>query len=90
MKTTSSNFLVHAIMVAGILSGAASGLAQMLPPGGGGGLTNTPLNSWSFNDTNTWTSDSSNAPASLSNITGSWFGDGTSMTLNSTNPAWLN
>ena len=64
--------------------------AQMLPPGGGGGLTNTPLNSWSFNDTNTWTSDLGNAPVSFSNITGSWFGDGTSVTLNSTNPAWLN
>jgi hypothetical protein len=65
-------------------------MAQMLPPGGGGGLTNTPLASWSFNDTNTWTSDSSNAPISFSNITGSWFGDGTSVTLNSTNPGWLN
>ena len=64
--------------------------AQMLPPGGGGGLTNAPLNSWSFNDTNTWTSDSSNAPTSFGNITGAWFGDGTSVTLNSTNPAWLN
>jgi len=62
----------------------------MLPPIAGGGLTNAPLDSWSFNDTNNWTSDNSNAPASFSNITGGWFGDGTSMTLNSTNPAWLN
>ena len=82
--------LACVLAVAGFLSSAASGLAQMLPPGGGGGLTNTPLNSWSFNDTNTWTSDLSNAPVSFSNITGTWFGDGTSVTLNSTNPAWLN
>jgi hypothetical protein len=90
MKRTLSNFLVHAIIVAGFLSAAVSGLAQMLPPIAGGGLTNAPLNSWSFNDTNTWASDSSNPPASFSNITGSWFGDGTSVTLDSTNPAWLN
>ena len=71
---------------------AGTAYAQMLPilPGGGGGLTNTPLESWSFNDTNSWTSDSSNAPVSFANITGRWFGDGTSMTLDSTNPAWLN
>jgi hypothetical protein len=65
-------------------------MAQMLPPGDGGGLTNAPLDSWSFNDTNTWTSDSSYAPTSFGNLTGTWFGDGTSVTLNSTNPAWLN
>jgi hypothetical protein len=68
----------------------ATAMAQMLPPGGGGALTNAPLDSWSFNDTNSWTSDAGNVPVSFTNITGGWFGDGTSMTLNSTNPAWLN
>jgi hypothetical protein len=82
--------LTRVLAVAGFLFGAISVLAQMLPPGGGGGLTNAPLASWSFNDTNNWTDDASNAPVSFTNITGSWFGDGTSMTLASTNPAWLN
>ncbi len=81
---------VCAFVAAGFLLCAVSASAQLLPPGGGGGLTNAPLDSWSFNDTNYWTSDYSNAPVSFTNITGRWFGDGTSMTLNSTNPAWLN
>lgn len=83
-------FSVPALVVAVFLLGAASGLAQMLPPGAGGGLTNAPLASWSFNDTNNWTDDASNAPVSFTNITGMMFGDATSMTLASTNPAWLN
>jgi len=83
--------LVWAIMVAAcFLLVAASGLAQMLPPGAGGGLTNAPLDSWSFNDTNNWTDDASNTPVSFTNITGMVFGDYTSMMLDSTNPAWLN
>jgi len=82
--------LARVLAVAGFLFGAASGWAQLFPPGGGGGLTNAPLDSWSFNDTNNWTDDASNAPVSFTNITGRWFGDGTSMTLDSTNPAWLN
>jgi hypothetical protein len=82
-------FSVPAIVAAIFLFGAANGLAQLLPPGGGGGLTNAPLASWSFNDTNSWADDASNAPVSFTNITGSWFGNGTSMTLDSTNPAWL-
>jgi hypothetical protein len=50
----------------------------------------TPLDSWSFNDTNNWTSDNGYAPVSFTNITGLlWFGDGTSLGLNTNIPAWL-
>jgi hypothetical protein len=83
-------FSVPPIIIAVFMFGATSSLAQMLPPGAGGGLTNAPLDSWSFNDTNSWTDDASNTPVSFTNITGMMFGDATSMTLASTNPAWLN
>ena len=68
----------RALIVAGLLFCAISGLAQPLP---GGKLypSYTPLDSWSFNDTTNWTSGLGYAPVSFTNITGlSWFGDGTS------------
>lgn len=43
---------------AGVMICASSGLALILP--GGGGL----LDSWSFDDTNSWTSDLDYAPVS--------------------------
>ncbi|MGO9585988.1 MAG: LamG-like jellyroll fold domain-containing protein [Limisphaerales bacterium] len=79
----------RALIVAGLLFCAISGLAQPLP---GGKLypSYTPLDSWSFNDTTNWTSGLGYAPVSFTNITGlSWFGDGTSLGLNTNTPAWL-
>lgn len=78
----------RAIIVAGFLFCASGALAQ-LPPGGKSFPTYTPLDSWSFNDTNTWTSDYGYAPLSFTNITTSFLGDGTTLVLDSTNAAWL-
>lgn len=47
------------------------------------------LNSWSFNDTNTWTSDMGYSPISFTNLFGDLYGDGTSLMVDSTSPAWL-
>ena len=82
--------LSRAIIVAGFLFCAANGRAQ-LPPGG---KTNsyqsyTPLDSWSFYDHANWTSDAGHAPVSFTNLGFSYLGDGASMVLDSTNPAWL-
>ena len=63
-------------------------LAQ-IPPGFKQGPSYTPLDGWSFNDTNNWTSDFGYAPVSFTNITASYLGDGTSLVLDSNSPAWL-
>lgn len=47
------------------------------------------LNSWSFTDTNYWTSDLGWPPSSSTNISGPFHGDGTSLMVDSNNPAWL-
>ena len=47
------------------------------------------LNSWSFNDTNNWTSDNGYAPVSFTNITSGFWGDDTSLAFNGNSPAWL-
>lgn len=47
------------------------------------------LDSWSFNDTNTWKSDFGYAPLSFTNLNVSTLGDGTALVLDSTSPAWL-
>ena len=70
---------------------AQAAFAQVLPPGGG---TNsvpdyTPLDTWSFYDYTNWTSDVGYAPASFSNLGYSDLGDGYSLVVDSTNPAWL-
>jgi hypothetical protein len=65
-------------------------MAQPAPGGGGGGETTySPLDSWSFNDTNGWTSDLGDQPVFFTNITGAFFGDYTSVIVDSTNAAWL-
>jgi len=48
----------------------------------------SPLDSWSFSDTNTWTSDLGHAPVSFTNLNTLYFGDGTSLVI-SNSPAWL-
>jgi hypothetical protein len=48
-----------------------------------------PLDTWSFNNTNTWVTDLGYAPVSFTNLTGSYLGQGTSLVVDSTNDAWL-
>ena len=78
----------RALIVAGFLLGVGSGLAQS-PPGGGGGPTYTPLDSWSFHDSTNWTSDLGYPALSFTNLGYSYLGDGASLVVNSNNPAWL-
>jgi hypothetical protein len=68
---------------------AVAAQAQILPPGGGG-PTNAPLDSWSFQDQINWMDDESNAPISFTNITSSYLGDGYSLVVATNVPAWLN
>ena len=67
----------------------AARAAGLLPPGD----TNTPpapLASWSFQDTNGWTSDQGYAPISFTNISWSNLGDGASLVVNASGePAYL-
>ena len=49
--------------------------AQLFPPDGGG-PTNVPLASWSFQDPTNWTSDQGYAPMSFTNLAFSNLGDG--------------
>jgi hypothetical protein len=61
--------------------------AGLLPPG------NYPpdaIASWSFEDTNNWTSDQGDSPISFTNISWALLGDGSSLVVNSNAPAWLN
>ena len=61
-------------------------------PGGGGtnsSPTCTPLASWSFHDPTNWISDQGYAPISFTNLDFSYLGNGASLVVNSTNPAWL-
>ncbi len=59
-------------------------------PGGGGGDTNeVVLNSWSFADTNYWTSDLGYTPISFANIEVGTNGPGNSLLIDSPTNAWL-
>ena len=60
----------------------------MMPPGGSG-TTYTPIATWSFNDTNAWSNDAGFPPLSFTNVAGLYLGNGTSLLINSTNPAWM-
>ena len=81
------------LVAAFLLALSPCGRAAFIAPGGGGtnsSPTYTPLNSWSFNDTNFWTSDNGCAPLSFTNLTSTYMGDGTDLVLDSPgNPAWL-
>jgi hypothetical protein len=79
--------LTRALGVAGFLFGVVNGFAQAPPPGKY--ALPAPLDSWSFTDTNYWTSDSGYPPVSFTNITSMLFGDGTSLVINTNVPAWL-
>jgi hypothetical protein len=88
---TSNRLFTRALTVAGFLFVAITGMAQGLPGGGGTNSSPayTPLDSWSFLNSSTWTSDKGFAPVSFSNLTFSQLGNGASLVVNSTNPAWL-
>ena len=86
--------LTRALVIVGLLFGTLMGMVYaavpILPGGGGGGPTNVPLASFSFRDTNGWTSDQNYAPISYSNLDSSFLGDSASLVVDSTNLAWLN
>lgn len=79
--------LASALIAAGLSFCASSGPAQLLPPG----YKSLPaaLDSWSFHDNTNWTSDLGYAPVSFTNLSFSELGDGASLVVDSTNPAWL-
>ncbi|HEX3855744.1 MAG TPA: LamG domain-containing protein [Verrucomicrobiae bacterium] len=52
-------------------------------------VTQYPLDSWSFYDTNAWTTDIGYAPVSFTNLNFSFAGDYGSLVVDSTNAAWL-
>lgn len=77
----------RALIVAGFLFGLITNVENacgQIPA-----VSDTPLDSWSFYDTNGWTSDNGFAPVSFTNITVSFYGDGTALVVDSTNPAGL-
>jgi hypothetical protein len=79
----------HLLVVAlslGLLANVAQ--AFTLAPGTNN-PTYIPLDTFSFNDTNNWTSDAGYYPVSFTNLTASDLGDGSALVVNSTNPAWL-
>jgi hypothetical protein len=64
--------------------------ADVLIPGGTNSLPfYTPLDSWSFDDATNWTSDDGYAPVSFTNLDYSNLGNGSSLVVDSPNPAWL-
>jgi hypothetical protein len=85
--------LARALIVAGFsFALLPKGHAFSMDPGGGGTNSSpnyTPLDSWSFSDPTNWTSDLGYAPVSFTNLNFSNLGDGASLVLDSTNPAWL-
>jgi hypothetical protein len=85
--------LTQAIMAAGFLFGLLPTVQAVgMFPGPGGtnsGPTYTPLDSWSFRDSATWTSDNGFSPVSFTNLDYSHLGTGASLVLSSTNQAWL-
>ena len=60
-----------------------------VPSPGPNNTTNTALDTWSFNNTNSWASDLGYAPTSYTNLNGSVLGNGNALILDSTNAAWL-
>jgi hypothetical protein len=79
-------FLILPLLLSNVRHAAAQGLP----------ITQTPLDSWSFDDPRSvfyipgdWSGDSGYPPVSFTNITASIYGDDGSLTVDSTNAAWL-
>ena len=86
-RRTLNGALARALIVAGFLFGF---LADVRPAAGQiGPVTQFPLGSWSFYDTDAWTSDYGYTPVSFTNINASPYGDYGSLIVDSTNAAWL-
>lgn len=92
MKTSPSkpenSFFARAMIIAGFLLCLAQAVhaVDLSPP------TNSPiyyLESWSFNDTNTWTDDYGDLPISFTNLAVSNLGDGNAVVIDTNIPAWL-
>jgi len=85
--------LTRVFLVVGLLFSLVPTVhALVVPPGGGGtnsGPTYTPLNSWSFQDSVGWTSDTGKAPISFTNLAFSNLGNGASLVVDTNVPAWL-
>jgi hypothetical protein len=79
--------LIALIILLCSLAGAA--YAQVPSPGGKYGPTNTPLDSWSFNDHSNWMSDSGYLPISFTNLNFVMIGNGKSLMVDTNVPAWL-
>lgn len=81
-----------AFIIAGILFLLApTAQAFVMPPGFGtnSGPVYTPLNSWSFYDSTSWTDDKGYAPVSFTNLSWSYLGNGSSLEVDTNVPAWL-
>ena len=94
MKTVNHikmNYQLLRLIIPAILlcSLAGAAYAQVPSPGGKFGPTNTPLDSWSFNDHTNWTSDLGYAPISFTNLSFSHLGNGDSLVVDTNIPAWL-
>ena len=86
-----SRVLARAFVVAGFLLVLATLPVQAGGPGGfNSAPTNTPLDSWSFEDSTYWTSDYGYAPVSFTNLAFSSLGNGASLVVDTNIPAWLN
>jgi hypothetical protein len=75
------------LVTAGFLFGTLAGRAASIDPSSG--PTNTPLDSWSFNDSTYWTSDNGYDPVSFTNLSISPIGNFRSLVLDTNVPAWL-
>jgi len=82
--------LLRLIIPAIFLCSLAGAVHAQIDPGGGKfGPTNTPLDSWSFNDHTNWTSDLGYPPISFTNLNFSMLGNGRSLVVDTNVPAWL-
>ena len=81
--------LAGAFVVGGFLFGPGSARAQPGPVVGSGGVTNIPLDSWSFYDPTNWTSDLGYPPISFTNLAYSHLGNFQSLVVDTNLPAWL-
>jgi|ERR1019366_4974046 hypothetical protein len=78
-------------IVAGFLFALSpQGHAFSMDPGGTNIVPSiVPLDSWTFSDNSNWTSDKGYAPVSFANLDYSFLGNGSSLVVDSANPAWL-
>lgn len=91
LPSRGAGILLHALIIASFLFSLLPIAHAWVPPGGGTNAATIyrPLDSWSFYDRTNWTSDKGYAPVSFTNLSYSWLGNGSSLVLDSTNPAWL-